>query len=187
MHTKEQMRKLIWCMNLSRSCGWWEPYKGIVFICERPSIQAVDNEGRLHSSTGPSLKCRDGWEMYSWHGVTVQREIITEPQSITLKQINEESNAEIRRVLIERFGFERYLKEGGFKKIQQDDFGILYKKEVAGEPAMVFVKVVNSTREKDGTYKEYVIPVLSTVRSAHEAVASTFGLRVEEYAPECES
>jgi len=133
------------------------------------------------------MQCRDGWEMYSWHGVNVAKEIIMQPQNITTDQIEEEENAEVRRVLIERFGFERYLKEGGFKKIQQDDFGILYKKEVAGEPAIVFVKVVNSTKEKDGTYKEYVLPVLSTVRSAHEAVASTFGLSVEEYCPELES
>ncbi|MDE2102919.1 MAG: hypothetical protein KGL39_37090 [Patescibacteria group bacterium] len=104
-----------------------------------------------------------------------------------MEQIAKEENAEVRRVMVERFGFQRYLKEANFQEIQRDDFGTLYRKDWPGEPAMQFVRVVNSTPEPDGSCKVYVLPVRSTVKTAHEAVASSFGLEVESYNPEIET
>ena len=104
-----------------------------------------------------------------------------------LQSIDAATNAEIRRVMISRFGFDRYLKESGAVLMQHDDFGRLYRKEIPGEPVMQFVRVVNSTPEPDGTNKEYVLPVRNTVKTAHEAVASSFEISVESYNPSFES
>jgi hypothetical protein len=49
------------------------------------------------------------------------------------------------------------------------------------------VKVINSTAEPDGTYKEYFLRVPPDVSSAREGVAWTFGLEPHEYAPAVES
>ena len=48
MHTEEQRERLGWWLTLARSCGWWQPYENIVFACEPPSKQSVDENGRLH-------------------------------------------------------------------------------------------------------------------------------------------
>lgn len=89
--------------------------------------------------------------------------------------------------MIELYGFERYLIDAKIKQIQHDDFGRLYRKEIQGEPAMQFVRVVNSTPEPDGSYREYCLPVRSTVKTAHEAVAKSFGLETATYNPSFES
>jgi hypothetical protein len=155
--------------------------------CEPPQVQLLDVAGRLHCETGPALLCRDGWPVYAWHGVRVSLDIIENPEQITPKRIESEKNAEVRRVMIERYGFEHYLRDGKFKKEQQDDFGSLWRRSFSDEPDVVIVRVVNSTPEPDGTYKEYYLPVPSHIRTAHEAVATSFGLKTQEYYPSLES
>lgn len=49
------------------------------------------------------------------------------------------------------------------------------------------VKVVNSTPEPDGSYKDYFLRVPPTITTAHEAVAWTFGKTAETYAPAIET
>jgi hypothetical protein len=46
-----------------------------------------------------------------WRGVPVNAQIAFFPETIEAQQILGESNAEVRRVMIERVGFERFLKE----------------------------------------------------------------------------
>jgi hypothetical protein len=96
-------------------------------------------------------------------------------------------NIEIRRLLIEKYGFERYVKEGGFELVQQDKFGRLYRKHLPGETPVAFAEVTNSTPETDGSRKKYILRVPPSMRTAHEAVAASFGLRPEQYNPSHES
>jgi hypothetical protein len=49
------------------------------------------------------------------------------------------------------------------------------------------VKVKNSTPEPDGLFKDYFLRVPPTVKTAHEAVAWTFGETPETYNPVMES
>ena len=49
------------------------------------------------------------------------------------------------------------------------------------------VKVVNSTAEADGSFKDYFLRVPTTITSAREAVAWTFGKAADEYAPEVQT
>jgi hypothetical protein len=81
--------------------------------------------------------------------------------------------------------------------INTDDFGSLYCKPIADDEDLVMVKVVNSTPEPDGSYKDYFLRVHPELRpllanqelgdpqemTARNAVASSFGLRGEDYAP----
>jgi hypothetical protein len=183
----KETQKLAGLWEVSQSAGWWLPHEKICWVSERHHILNRDELGRLHCSNGPALSYPDGWSIWAWHGVRCDKSIIENPDTITPAMIEKEKNAEVRRVLIERYGFDHYLRDGGFKHDQADDFGNLYRKKVPNEPDLVFVRVVNSTAEPDGSFKEYVLPVRSTVKTAHEAVASSFGLTVKEYAPSFES
>jgi hypothetical protein len=131
-----------------------------------------------------AVKYVDGWGVFSWHGVRFPIDkgfVITSPELITVKHIETEENIEQRRVMIERYGLAKYLLDSGAEKIHQDDWGTLYRKEVAGDEPIFMVGVVNSTAEPDGTFKDYFLRVPPTVVTAHAAVAWTFDMTPEQY------
>lgn len=153
---------------------WWFPYEELVLLSERPIVCCVDELGRLHKEDGPALKYSDGYSVYSWHGVRVDKLVIEHPEFITVNMIQNESNAEIRRVMLTKYGEARYLEDAGAKLIHEDEFGKLYSIEIPNDEPLVMVKVVNSTPEFDGTYKTYTLRVKPDCKTAQEAVASTW-------------
>lgn len=155
--------------------------ENVAFVCEKPQVCAIDEGGRLHSESGPALVFSDGFTSYAWHGVIVDQRIITQPDRITVKEIESTSNVEMRRVLIERYGQPRYLEDTGATIKHQDDYGVLYHKVIPGDEPLAMVKVVNSSPEPDGTYKDYFLRVPPHVQTARQAVAWTFGFEEEEY------
>jgi len=95
----------------------------------------------------------------------------------------------VRRVLIERYGSARYLKDSGAHVAQElpDDFELkglrsarLLVKEVPGDEKIVMIDLLNSTPEPDGTTKRYQLRVDPNAydgmasRSCHAAAASTW-------------
>lgn len=164
----------------------WSFYPETAFVCERPAI-AFDERGFLHSQSTPALACRDGYQIYSRHGVTIPPDVIVDPGSITVHRIAKERNVEVRRVMIDQFGLQRYLRETGAAVINKDDCGTLYRKEMTSDEAIVMVQVTNSTPEPDGTFKEYFLRVPPDIRTAREAVAWTFGMFASEYLPSTET
>jgi hypothetical protein len=125
--------------------------------------------------------------MHHIHGVKVDAYIVEHPEKITVKLIESENNAEVRRVMIERYGQARYLIDSGTKEIHCDDFGTLYRKEIPNDEPLAMVKVVNSTPEADGKFKDYFIRVNPKCKTAHEAVAWTFNKTIENYDPAIQS
>jgi hypothetical protein len=121
--------------------------------------------------------------VYAIHGVRVPADVIENPASVTVERIERETNAEIRRVMIERYGQARYLVDSGAQQIHADDYGTLYRKEIPGDEPLVMVKVVNSTAEPDGSFKDYFLRVPPLMERARQAVAWTFGLEERDYAP----
>ena len=135
-------------------------------ISDFPEILKVDNANRPHCATGPFCRWRDGFALYAWHGIRVPAWIIEQPERITRDGINAEENAEIRRVMIDRYGFDRYLRESGAVEISTDvDEGGQPMRLVSmptddddGQP-MRCLLVANSTPDPDGSRREYVIRV----------------------------
>ena len=176
-------------------------YAGAVILTERPVWLARDAQNRLHCENRAAIEYSDGWGVYAWHGTRVPTDVILHPELLTAEQIGAEKNAEIRRVMIERFGADRYIRESGAALVAKDDFGELYRKPVEGDEPVTMVKVINSTPEHDGTRKEYWLRVHPELRplnangsfgdaqrdTARNAVASTFGMRGEGYAPVVET
>jgi hypothetical protein len=67
--------------------------------------------------------------------------------------------------------------------VSSDEYGVLWRVTMPGDEPLVMVEVVNATPEPDGSRRTYFLRVPPRMRSAHEAVAWTFGLTPEEYAP----
>jgi hypothetical protein len=79
-------------------------------VSDFPDKLKVDERNRPHCEDGPSHRWRDGWSIYHLRGVVVTRQIVEQPQTLTIEQIRAEQNAEVRRLMIERRGWPWYLK-----------------------------------------------------------------------------
>jgi hypothetical protein len=168
-------------LKLLKQTPYILPYDRVAFVSERPLVFKQDAQGRLHSESGPALAFADGFQIYSWHGATIPEKVINTPESLTIEEIENQRNAEIRRVMIERYGMQRYVETSGAKEIHSDDTGVLYRKEFPNDEALVMVKVINSTPEPDGSLKAYFLRVPPTMKTAKEAVAWTFDIDPDRY------
>jgi hypothetical protein len=105
-------------MNDVAACaGWWWPFANACIVTPRPSLLCRDGNGRLHSESSASIAYTNAWAIYAIHGVLVDEQVVMRPETQTIRQIEAESSAEVRRVRIERYGWERYLKESGSQAI----------------------------------------------------------------------
>jgi hypothetical protein len=170
-------------LEANKHCGHWWPLRGIVIAAGKHSSLHLDEWRRLHCENGPAIAYPDGWGVYAWKGVRVPEKAILAPQTLTTGEIDMETSAEIRRVLLERFGWERYLIESGTQPVHKDRFGVLYRRELPDDEPLVMVKVKNSTPEPDGSFREYFLRVPPAMRTAQQAVAWTFAMEQEEYKP----
>lgn len=168
---------------VARAAGWWWPYERLAVLCDRPAELHRDEAGRLDRSDGPALGFRDGFALYSWRGMPVPGEFLAELATLTPERIRTEENAELRRVMLEHYGYDRYLAESGAVPQHRDETGVLWRIAMTGDEDTVMVEVLNSTPEPDGTTRTYWLRVPPTTRTAREGVAWTFGLSPEEYVP----
>jgi hypothetical protein len=122
-----------------------------------------------------------------WHGVRVPERVILRPAELTPQEILGERNAEIRRVMIERFGHDRFVLESGARAIHQDDTGALYRIDLPDDEPLVLVHVKNATPEPDSSFRTFFLRVPPDMQRARQAVAWTFWKGEREYAPTAES
>ncbi|MBP2061398.1 hypothetical protein J2Z30_002406 [Streptomyces iranensis] len=172
---------------VARAAGWWWPYEKAVIVAERPVELHRDEAGRLDRGDGPALAFPDGFALYAWRGMPVPAAFLQQLGELTPDRIREEENAELRRVMLEHYGYERYLDESGARPVHRDETGVLWRIELDGDEPVAMVEVVNSTPEPDGTHRTYWLRVPPQVRTAREGVAWTFGVDADTYRPERET
>jgi hypothetical protein len=186
---------------LGESCCWWWPHKEFALACERPSVIARDEGGQLHSVTGPACGFRDGWGVYAVHGTRVPAWVIEHPDRITVATIEAEQNAEVRRVMIERYGLTKYVRDAQFEVLDADKDPLGQPRRLLRRGETMVVELTNSTVDGDGTRRIYHIECEPELRpllengemgepqklTALNAVASTYGMRGDEYILDCET
>ncbi|WP_436848716.1 DUF6745 domain-containing protein [Streptomyces asoensis] len=172
---------------VGRSAGWWWPYARVAVVCERPVALHRDEAGRLDRGDGPALAYPDGFALYAWRGMPVPAAFLAELPGLTPDRIRSEENAELRRVMLEHYGYDRYLADSGARHVHRDETGTLWRIDLPADEPVVMVEVLNSTPEPDGTRRTYWLRVPPSTRTAREGVAWTFGLTAQGYAPERET
>ncbi|MGW0136299.1 DUF6745 domain-containing protein [Streptomyces sp. NPDC003299] len=165
------------------NAGWWWPLEEAAVVCERPVALHRDEAGRLDHGDGPALAFADGFALYAWRGMPVPAAFLAELAGLTPERIRTEENAELRRVMLEYYGYERYLADSGARPLHTDATGTLWRIDLDGDEPVVMVEVLNSTPEPDGTRRTYWLRVPPQTRTAREGVAWTFGLHPDVYAP----
>lgn len=168
---------------VGRSAGWWWPFTRVAVVCERPVALHRDEAGRLDHGDGPALAYPDGFALYAWRGMPVPAGFLAELPGLTPERIRGEENAELRRVMLEYYGYDRYLSDSGARPVHRDETGTLWRVELDDDEAVVMVEVLNSTPEPDGTRRTYWLRVPPSTLTARAGVAWTFGLAAEAYAP----
>ena len=154
--------------------GYRFTHKRFWIVSDRPMTIGRDDQNRPHCDDGPQLAWRDGFATYYWHGVKVTRQIIEATETLTATQIQAETNAEVRRVMLTRFGEARYIQDIGAVPVHTDEFGALYRVPVQDDEPIEMVRVLNSTPEPDGSTKNYWLRCEPGSKTAQEAVASTW-------------
>ncbi|MFF8605829.1 DUF6745 domain-containing protein [Streptomyces sp. NPDC015346] len=168
---------------VAEHAGWWWPYEKAVVLCERPVELHRDEAGRLDRGDGPALAFRDGFALYAWRGMPVSAEFLGGLGALTPERIRAEENAELRRVMLEYYGYDRYLTESGARPVHRDGTGVLWRIELVDDEDVAMVEVVNATPEPDGTFRTYWLRVPPETATARQGVAWTFGLAAEAYEP----
>jgi hypothetical protein len=189
--------------ELARQCCWVWPHREFAMACERPyTIKVVD--GVLHCEDGPAVAW-EGYGIYAVQGVTVPEWIIERPGDITAASIDAEQNAEVRRIMMDRYGIARYVADGGWSVVDESLDPLGNPRRLLGKDGMLLVEMTNSTVDADGSKRIYHVFVHPELRplpdpedpegtlgepqelTAHNAIASTFGVRGEDYHPDVET
>lgn len=168
------------------------PKKSIPVVLEKPLEVHINDNEQLHNPEGPAILWRDGTRDYYFNGVRVtQRFIEQEP---TLDYIRRQRNQERRRVLIERYGEEKFLKDVRATLRSKDKYGKLWVIPSNGarwnREDEVFVEVTNSTPEPDGSYRKFFIRVPPTTQTPRQAISWSFkmpGAKGGKYRPKVQT
>ncbi|QBD75737.1 hypothetical protein EPA93_06840 [Ktedonosporobacter rubrisoli] len=154
------------------------------WLVRKPILLECDEQGRLHSASGRCLQYRDGWGWYAWHGVRMPEKIILHPQQLTREDWLQEHNVEVRRVIQEQLGNDRFVELIGGKYIDTGTRGNLIEVDLGNDPEGVahYVQVRDAS-----TQRQYSLRVPPSIRRADEAIAWTFGLDSQDYQPRQET
>ena len=162
--------------TIESACWWW-PNRRFVMVCDRPkALHFEDVPGRphrLHCLAGPAAAW-DGWGVYAIHGVRVPEKVVMAPESITADEILKEPNAEIRRVMLDRLGRDRFVAQAKAKVVHEDTDKLghprrLLRVDVPEDEPVVMLEVTNSTQEPDGAWRNFLLPVPPSARVAYSS------------------
>lgn len=153
------------------------------YVLPRPTV-TFDERGRPHRDDGPAVIWPAGRVEYWLHGIRVPDKAFESEENLRIEALTN-NNAEVRRVLTEKYGLERLMAHHG-KVVHEDETGKLWRLE-RGNTQAAMVEVKNSTPEPDGSRRTYMLRVPPTVRTARGAVAWTFGMEAKDYKPELET
>lgn len=177
-----------WWLQLAASAGWWWTYRDFAVLSARPQEVHYTDGLRIHNTSGPAITYPDGWSINAVFGQLLSDRFFTDGP--TLEEVVGQGNLEIRRVLIDLYGHERFIADAGGELVAEDSAGELW---ILGDPSsnpgrsMTVVRVVDATPAADGTHRVYWIHVPPGMRTARRAVAWTFGLEEHQYQPEEET
>jgi len=173
--------------RLAKNAGWWIPYNTFAAVSDRPVKINVDSQGQLHSHSEPAIEFTDGWKYYASHGMKIPNWIVEYPEKLTVEAINNEENVEIRRVMLEIYGFERYFKSSNAELVDKGDIerdGVLWRIPFEDDEDIYMLEMQNSTPNQDETFKTYFIRVPPYMESAKQAMAWSYGFEnPDDYNP----
>ena len=175
-------------LEMTESAGFYWTLDDVCFVSDRPAQIHRDQAGRLHCETAPAISYSGtGWGLYCWHGYTIPPShhwVITDKAKLSPDAIDAELNAELRRIMLEIYGFERYFAERKSKVLAKDVDGNGNPRRLisakVGDETIRVVEVVNGSLEPDGTRRKFILGAMPG-KTPHEAIAASYGVAPKHY------
>lgn len=173
--------------KITYSCGAIYTFKDFCILANRPHKITLDNQGLVHCEDGPAILYREGFSIYSWHGLQIptgwlDRTALTPIIALT------HDNIEQRRAACEILGWDVILDELNATTIDKDEDPLI------GELVEVVINEINAPeiaiipskflRVTCGTGRNFTLPVPPDMTTALQANAWTYGLDDYQYKPE---
>jgi hypothetical protein len=99
---------------LAQDCAWVFMFEKTCIVCDQPSQLLFDTENRLHGEGEPAIQFPDGYQLYAYQNVILPEKYgQLHPHQWQSRWLLTETNAEIRRVLIQGIGYGRLCLELG--------------------------------------------------------------------------
>lgn len=155
-------------------CAWFAELPEGLEVASWVDVADTSIRGLPKSLRGVALR---------WRGVVIDERIAFEPETISATEVLEERNAELRRVKLERMGFERFLAESDPEVLDSDsDPGggrKLYRVALGDDEPLVCVSV-----NCPSTARNYLLRVPPTTTTCRQAIAWTAGFdNPDDYKP----
>lgn len=103
-----------WRHELMHEAACVMTFEESVLVLDSRPVVKYNGDGELHCEDGPAVYWPDGAKMYYVEGHTLREQgklICETPDRITLAHIKGEENEEIKRLMIDRYGWGRYLHD----------------------------------------------------------------------------
>ena len=98
--------------QLLAECGWIFMFHNVCYVCSRPTKLSLDTEYRLHAEGEAAIAFADGYSLYFHHGVILPEKYgQIHPDLWQAQWLLEERNAELKRILIQKIGYDRICQE----------------------------------------------------------------------------
>ena len=130
----------------------------------KPTLHLTPDR-RLHCPSGPCVE-NDVENLYFLEGNLVDEQIVMHPETQTLEQLHAETNEEIRRIRIDRFGWERFLQEDGAKVLHHRRNDRDAQDEILVESSL---KTRHLIVTDPSTARRYVLGVPRIIKQCQEA------------------
>lgn len=188
-YSKEDSKKLDVWIDLCRHVHAFLAFEEVCLVSDFPTVLSWDARNRLSAERGPALAYSDGLEIFVTGGTKITNEkhidMLFRDGVITPKDVDAETNQEIKTRLINRLGMDKYMADA--KTIHKDDYGELIEKQLVSGVRARALKLKNSTPEPDGSFKDYILSVPPNIQRAKEGVAWTYGETEEDFHVTAES
>jgi hypothetical protein len=162
----------------AKHCGWWWAFKNIAVVTPKPSVIHLDEQGRLHGLGVPAV-AYEGFNVYAYHGVRLPEKYgAVQPHQWQAQWLLKESNAELRRILIQEIGYVRICQE--LQAIELDSWQEYTLLKIDSDVDVEPIYLLKMTCPSTGYIHALRVP--PDVPSAREAIAwVNWGINSEEF------
>jgi len=197
-----------YCLMLDIDYTKWDAYERLTvlsgpryvherfcIVCDRPAVLTTDNASppRPHNDDGPFCVWRDGVELFMVHNVSIPAWVFKDPTLLTMERIEQERNAEVKRVMLSKYGIGKYLAGPGVRvrdEVAVDAKGVpsgmrgakLVERALDGDrDPVVALMLLDATPEDDGTRETYFIEVDPRTKTVLEGLAAGYRVTPKQY------
>ena len=177
------IKDLLPSFDIAHNCGWWSAFADCAILQERPCKIVKNDQDQLHCEDGPAIEYPDGYKIYCLEGRWFDEMVVMDPNLITQEMIEGEQNAEKRRIILNRYGYERYFQNAECTVVDHDEVPV----SVTDQRLMprTLIKTKNGDLflvGTDGSTKDrvYVMPILREIKTCKEAHQLISGLNEDK-------